>query len=100
MPEGLEFNGDDSENVSSSVYISLGFPDLMRRAVWAVNRHYQGHYSSTDAILYSAMAAEAFPNDFGHMVNTFVGADGDVPEIVTAGKIMPQLEEQRVQPKT
>lgn len=86
-----------------STYISLGLPPLMVRAEVAVERKSHGGLGGVDAVIYSAMAAEAFPNDFAHMASIFPldeNQKNPVPEIVAASQILSELEEQRAQTKT
>lgn len=85
-----------------TTYISLGLQPLMLRAERAVDRQRAGDLGGVDAVIYSAMAAEAFPNDFAHMASIFSSADDQqpVPEIVAAAQILSELEEQRAQTKT
>lgn len=85
-----------------SIYISLGLQPVMVRAELAIDRRRLGDLGGVDAVIYSAMAVEAFPNDFAHMASIFPldNTGKEVIEIVAAAQILAELEEQRAQPKT
>jgi hypothetical protein len=74
----------------------------MLRAELAVDRKSDGDLGGVEAVIYSAMAAEAFPNDFAHMASIFFLDENHkpVPEIVAASQILSELEEQQAQTKT
>jgi hypothetical protein len=74
----------------------------MLRAERAVDRRKSGDLGGVDAVIYSAMAAEAFPNDFAHMASIFSTDERDqsVPEIVAASRILTELEDQKAQTRT
>ena len=70
----------------------------MLRAEKAVDRRILGDLGGVDATIYSAMASEAFPNDFAHVASIL--NEDNTPEITAAAQILSELEEQHAQTKT
>ncbi len=77
-----------------SRYINLGFPTMMRKARWAATAVSNKDWRGLDAIIYSALAVEAFVNDFGTMA-TLIESKGRVPAIRIAVKALERTEKKR-----
>lgn len=77
-----------------SKYINLGFPTMMRKARWAATAASNKDWRGLDAIIYSALAVEAFVNDFGTMAALF-DAKGRGPVVGIAIKALERAEKRR-----
>jgi hypothetical protein len=77
-----------------SRYINLGFPTMIRKARGAATAASRNDWRGLDAIIYSALAVEAFVNDFGTMAALLEGK-GRVPAVRIAAKALERAEKKR-----
>ena len=82
--------------------IDANFPRFIWRARVAAKLSDADPSRPLDAILYSAIALEAFPNDFADLIEVFSEHKPNdfAVELLAVGRILPELEKQRVQPRT
>lgn len=79
------------------MFIDLNFPLLMRRAHRAMEHSKTDPTFGVDCVLFSAIAAESFPNDMAQMLSIFSKAEELPKELVAAHQMLVQMEEERVQ---
>jgi len=77
-----------------SGWINLGFPPLIFRVRMSLERAKRGEWAGFEAVIFSAMAAEAFLNDFAEMAD-FLSQPENLPEVRAAREIILGLERQR-----
>lgn len=77
-----------------SRYINLGFPTMIRKARLAANAASNKDWRGLDAVIYSALAVEAFVNDFATM-GARLEAKGSVPAVRIAVKALERAERKR-----
>lgn len=80
-----------------SVLVDLNFPLLLQRAQRAAELAEDDPTFGLDGVLFSAIAAEAFPNDLSQMLQIFAKC-GTLPEPLAAARdLLPEFEQQKLQ---
>ena len=88
--------------MSSTTHVHNNFPVFIRRARIAAKFASNDPSRALDAIIYSAIALEAYPNDFVRWLETPMRVEPQLipPELKAAYLIVSDLEEQRVSSRT
>lgn len=86
--------------MAKSLFINTGAKDMIQRAERSAELAETGSHTGVDAIIFSAIAAEAFPNDLFVFASLFRENELAVDErVVAAVQILKQAESDKVQIK-